>query len=113
MENDTSLPAVVARAIALAAKRKTERGLSPIRLQIVFAIHKLGEYAYGHMIVAELRTIPLYAKVAMSQVYTTLRRMEKDGHLTSRSSTSAIPGARRVTVYELTDVARGYLPPAE
>ncbi len=113
MENDTPLPQVVAQAIARAAKRKAERRLTPLRIQIVLAIHKLGKYAYGHMIVQELRTIPRHAKISHPQVYTTLERMEEDGYMTSSDGRSAIEGSRRVIVYSLTDKARSYLPPAE
>jgi DNA-binding PadR family transcriptional regulator len=112
VESDTPLPDVVARAIAKAAKRKEERGLTQFRIQLVIAINKLGKYAYGHMIYAEMRTVPRHAKVSFPQIYTTLQRMEEKGYLTSTDGKSAIEGARRVTIYALTDKARTYLPSA-
>ena len=95
---------IIRQAIERNAEKKAGRPLTDFRRQLLSAVEQLGEHAYGHLI-AQLINASRDKRVSYPQVYTTLDRLQEGGYLTSRRGVSAIEGARKVTVYALTEKA--------
>lgn len=104
--DEANVPPVVAEARRRAAEKRKSRELSEFRRAIFRAVIELEAHAYGNMIHQQLKRYDPASTTSFGQVYGALRRMEADGYLTSYAAESSIPGARGVTVYELTDKAR-------
>ncbi len=100
----TKAAEILEQAIKRNADKKAARALTPFRRELLTAVSELGEHAYGHMI-AQFINATREKRASYPQVYTTLDRLEESGFLDSRKGNSVIDGARRVTVYSLTNKA--------
>ena len=106
---EPAVPDVVAAARARVAQRRKEREMSESRRNILQAIIELGPHAYGNMIHQQLVLRHGDDAISFGQIYGALKRMSEDEYLTSYSAPSSIPGARGVTVYELTEKAKKWV----